>query len=87
MREKGFHGLIVLLEAGIDQFSTEFVYFRQQLPVARRVNVQFVGQIRGHFQHFPLGILVVGLPHQRLHFHQVDHSLEVVFRSDRKLHG
>src|SRR6185312_14122383 len=34
----------------------------------------------------PLRILVVRVPHQRLHLDEVDHALEVVFRADRDLH-
>ncbi len=81
----GLHGLVILLEAGVDQLGAIACHLRQEIAVAGHVNIQLVGEIRGHIEALPLGILVIRVPDQGLHLHQVDHALEIVFRADGNL--
>src|SRR5216683_613566 len=87
VREEGLHGLIVLFEAGIDQFGAVLEDIAQKLAIARRGDVQLVGEVGGHLEALPLSVLVVRVPDQGLHLDQIDHALEIFFRSDRNLHG
>jgi len=35
----------------------------------------------GHIQHLPFGVLIIGLPNECFHFNQINHALEIIFRS------
>ena len=87
MREVGLHCFVVLLQAGIDEFSAVLLDVGENFPVARCIDVQLVGYVRSDLETLPLRVLVVRVPNQRLHFDQIDHALEVLFRSDRQLRG
>ena len=80
------HGVVVHLETGVDELRAVLLHVREDLAIRRHVDAELVGEIRRHLERLPLGILVVRLPHQRLHLDEVDHALEVVFRADRDLH-
>ncbi len=86
MRQKRFHRLVILLEAGVDQLGAKLSDALQQLAIAGRADVQFVRQIRGDVEDLPLRILVVRFPYQCLHFNEIDHALEVVLGTDGNLH-
>jgi hypothetical protein len=80
------HGVVVHLEAGVDEFRTVLLHVREDRAIRRHVDAELVGEVRGHLEHLPLGVLVVRVPHQCLHLDKVDHALEVVLGADRDLH-
>jgi hypothetical protein len=81
-----FHGFIVLLEAGVDQLRAVLADGVENGAVAGHGDLELVRDVGRDIENLPHRILVVRVPDQGLHLDQIDHALEVIFGTDRKLH-